>query len=112
MYVCVHVCLCVLVTGTPRGHARDSGGSVLAVTGQSPATRRDACQDGARAPPTPLGSAAERPARSARAGEDCVGPTRAGDYGRPPGSWSRDRRHPGKPSFLPVPLGFALMLGY
>lgn len=49
MYVYVHVCLCVLVTGTPRGHARDSGGSVLAVTGQSPATRRDACQDGARA---------------------------------------------------------------
>lgn len=56
MYVCVHVCLCVLVTGTPRGHARDSGGSVLAVTGQSPTTRRDARQDGARPPPPRRGA--------------------------------------------------------
>lgn len=66
MYVCVHVCLCVLVTGTPRGHARDSGGSVLAVTQQSPATRRDARQDGARAP-HPAGE------RSRGAGPVCQG---------------------------------------
>lgn len=66
MYVYVHVCLCVLVTGTPRGHARDSGGSVLAVTQQSPATRRDARQDGARAP-HPAGE------RSRGAGPVCQG---------------------------------------
>lgn len=81
MYVCVHVCLCVLVTGTPRGHARDSGGSVLAVTGQSPATRRDACQDGARAP-HPAGE------RGRGAGPVCQGWGRlcGADSGR--GLWS------------------------
>lgn len=93
---------------TPQGHASDSGSSVLAVTEQSPVTRCDACQDGQSA----TGSVAGGPARSGRAGEDCVGPTRAGDYSRSPGSWTSDRRHPGGPSFLPVSLGFALMLGY